>query len=240
MGANGFMGSLYRISEWIMRFFGVNLLWIIFNLPVIYLGVNLISVENINELLMVALTIAVLMPFIFFPATTAMFAVTRKWVMRETDFSIMRYFWDYYKENYMRSILGGLILGGIWFIYVLDYYYFMIYISESFSSALLFFLSMVFLLLFIFLLVFTFNFISYTVHFNGKLSVSIKDAMLITIGNPLISLSIGGINGLITYVSFSYLTFLIPFFMGSLIAFVSFTGFNMIYLKLLSLREENS
>lgn len=237
MRANGLMGSLYYTSEWIMRFLVTNLLWLIFNLPIVYLAINLIVVENISELLMVAITVAVFIPFIFFPATTAMFAVTRKWVMKETDIPIIRSFWSYYKENYLRSILSGLILGAIWIIYILDYYYFMILESESFSSTLLFFLSSLFLIVLVFLVAFTFNFISYTVHINERLFKTLKDALIITIGSPLISLSISGVSGFIVYISFSVFTFLIPFFMGSLIAFVSFTGFNMIYLKVVSLRE---
>src|SRR5690554_6438116 len=193
-----------------MRLLVTNLLWLIFNIPLVYLAVNLIVVKNISELLMVAITIAVLMPFIFFPATTAMFAVVRKWVMKETDSPIIRSFWRYYKENYLRSMLGGLILGVLWLIYVLDYYYFIIMIGESFSPALLFFLSIVFLILFIFLFVFTFNFISYTVHLNERLFTSLKETLIITIGNPLISSSIGGVNGFIIYISFSFFTFLIP------------------------------
>src|SRR5699024_6917297 len=239
MRANGLMGSLYHISEWVMRFLVTNLLWLIFNLPIVYLAVHLIIVENISELVMVTITIAVLMPFIFFPVTVAMFAVTRKWVMKEIDIPIIRSFWSYYKENYLRSMLGGLILGMIWIIYVLDYYYFMILNSGSFSSTLLFFLSILFLIVLVFLVAFTFNFISYTVHIHERLFKSVKDTLIISIGSPLISLSISGVNVFIVYISFSVFTFLIPFFMGSLIAFVSFRFFNLIYLKVTSLQKEN-
>src|SRR5690625_7725182 len=94
-----------------------------------------------------------------------MFAVTRKWVMKEIDIPIIRSFWSYYKENYLRSMLGGLILDVIWIIYVLDYYYFMVLNSESYSSTLLFFLSILFLIVFAFLVAFTFNFIFFIVLF---------------------------------------------------------------------------
>src|SRR5690625_821087 len=175
MRANGLMGSFYHISEWVMRFLVTNLLWFIFNLPIVYLAVHLIMVENMSELVMVTITIAVLMPFIFIPATVAMFAVTRKWVMKEIDIPIIRSFWSYYKENYLRSMLGGLILDVIWIIYVLDYYYFMVLNSESYSSTLLFFLSILFLIVFAFLVAFTFNFISYTVHIHERLFKTLKD-----------------------------------------------------------------
>ncbi|GAA0304146.1 putative membrane protein YesL [Gracilibacillus halotolerans] len=77
MGASGLMGVFYTFSEWVMRLLIINLLWITFNIPIVYLVINLIAVENINELFMVAMTIAALLPFVFFPATSALFAVTR-------------------------------------------------------------------------------------------------------------------------------------------------------------------
>lgn len=237
MAASGLISVFYTISEWVMRLLTINLLWITFNIPIAYLVINLIAVESVNELFMVAITIAVLLPFVFFPATTAMFAVTRKWVMKETDIRIIRSFLHYYKENYVRSMVGGLIIGAVWIIYVLDYYYFILLKGESFSSTFLFFLSIVFLIVFMFLLVFTFNFISYNVHINERLLKSIKEALIITIGNPMISISICGLNALIIYISFSVLTFLIPFFMGALIALTSFAGFYMIYLKMVSMNE---
>jgi len=237
---NGFMSGFHYVSEWIMRLFVTNLLWIIFNLPIIYVAINLISVENLNEFLMIAVTMGILAPFVLFPSTTAMFAVIRKWVMKEMDFPIIRQFWRYYKENYLKSMQGGLFLGILWLVLFLDYYYFMIYASESFNSSLLFLLSFTFLLLFVFMFVFSLHLISYIVHIKAKLYVSIKDAMIITIGNPFMCISIVALNGLIIYVSFNVFTFLIPFFMGSFIAFVSFTGFHLIYLKILSLREGDS
>ena len=237
MGASGLVGVFYTVSEWVMRLLIINLLWITFNIPIVYLVINLIAVENINELFMVAITIAALLPFVFFPATSALFAVTRKWVMKETDIRIIHSFLRYYKENYVRSMIGGLVLGAIWTLYVLDYYYFILLKGESFGSTLFFFLSIVFLIVFMFLLVFTFNFVSYTVHINESLLKSLKDSFIITIGNPLISISICGLNALIIYISFSVLTFLIPFFMGALIALISFAGFYMIYLKVVSMNE---
>src|SRR5690625_7874619 len=78
---NGFMSGFHYVSEWIMRLFVTNLLWIIFNLPIIYVAINLISVERFNELLMIAITMGILAPLVFFHATIEMFAVIRNWDM---------------------------------------------------------------------------------------------------------------------------------------------------------------
>lgn len=239
MRANGVMGLFYNFAEWVMRLVGTNLLWVAFNIPIVYLGLNLILVEDISQLFMVAVTIVVLIPFIFFPATTAMFAITRKWVMKETDIPIIRSYLKYYKENYVRSMVGGLILTVVWVAYVVDYYFFFGLKRAAFSSTFLFFLLIVFLIALVFLVAFTWNFISYTVHIHDRLLKSLKDTLIITIGNPFISISIFGLTGLVIYLSFTAIAFLIPFFMGVLIALISFTGFYMIYVKVASINENH-
>ncbi|UUZ79986.1 hypothetical protein LJK88_34005 [Paenibacillus sp. P26] len=46
------------------------------------------------------------------------------------------------------------------------------------------------------------------------------------------------LNGVVIYISFNVFTFLIPFFMGSLIAVVSFWHFNLIFGKLQEKQQE--
>ena len=64
------------------------------------------------------------MPLLFFPATTAMFASVRQWVMQGTISPLLKSYWGYYKENYKKSFLGGLILTAAWAVLIADYYYF--------------------------------------------------------------------------------------------------------------------
>lgn len=78
MELNGFVGVLYRTSEWIMRLVYLNLLWIAFSL----LGIVL---------------------FGFFPATAAMFSVVRKWIMGETDVRVFKEFWQTYRKEFWKS-----------------------------------------------------------------------------------------------------------------------------------------
>lgn len=72
------------VSEWILRLVWTNLLWIAFTLS--------------------GLVIAG-----FFPATIAMFTVTRKWAKKEMDFSIWQLFKDTYKKEWVNSNKIGLI-----------------------------------------------------------------------------------------------------------------------------------
>lgn len=81
----GFMRGFYSISEWVLRFAYVNVLWISFNL----LG---------------------LIVFGFFPATIAMFTVVRKWVLKETDISVFNTFWFAYKKEFFKGNFLGFII----------------------------------------------------------------------------------------------------------------------------------
>lgn len=231
------MGMFYKASEWIMRLMILNILWIIFNLPIIYITINLIVVEGVNEFIFGVITLILLSPFLLFPATFAMFAVARKWVMKEVDVPILRCFWNYYKQYYITSMLRGLILIVIWFVLSLDYY-FIVYKNESLNSALLFYLSLTFIILFMFLIIFTLNFISYSVHLKATILESLKETLIITIGKPFIGLSVFALSFVVLYISINVITFFIPFFMCSLIAIISFSGFNLIYLEVLSLRNK--
>ena len=219
---SGFMGGLYAISEWIMKFSVVNLLWIIFNLPIVFLIVNLFFMERIEELLFLMIPILILMPFIFFPATTAMFAMVRGWIVKDegTDRFIKR-FWRYYKENYKRSLISGLILTSAWVVWAADVYYF------SDKNIMMLYL---FIIMGIILFVFTINHFSITVHYHMKLQPSLKNAFLLTIGSPLLFAAVALSSGAVLYISLNIFKFLIPFLTGSLIAYLSFSAFYRSYL----------
>lgn len=219
---SGFMGGLYAISEWIMKFSVVNLLWIIFNLPIVFLLLNLLFVERIEELPFLMIPIIILIPVLFFPATTAMFAMVRGWIVKDEESThLIRLFWGYYKENYKKSLISGLILTGAWIVWAADVYYF----SDKNIMMLL-----LFIIMGIILFVFTINHFSITVHYHMKLQPSLKNAILLTIGSPLLFAAVAISGGAVLYISLNVFKFLIPFLTGSLIAYLSFSAFYRSYL----------
>lgn len=224
MRTDGLIGVLYIITEWIMRLAVVNLLWILFNIPIIFIGLNLLIVDTTGEFIFFCVIIMILLPFFFFPATMSMFAIVREWITKEADVKLIRSFWKHYKENYIRSMLGGLIIVFIWSVLLVDYYYFVNFINDV--------LKYLFYALFFFLIMFTIHFFSNTVHFHSKLLPSLKNSLLMTLKNPIISLVVTFINIIIIVISFKLAPFLIPFFMGSLITFISFFAFHKISLRL--------
>jgi len=227
---NNIMGGLYRVSEWIMRFSVTNILWLLFNLPIVYVSFGLLYAEDMTQLIFAFITISILSPIFFFPATTAMFGVVRRWVMGDESASLVKSFWKFYKENYKKSLLGGLILVPIWIVWIVDYFYLSQFIPNLF---------IVFVVGIVFLSIFTIHFFANLVHFELKLMTLIKNSFFLTIGKPFLTLALAITNGTVFFVSFYIFTFAIPFFMGSVASYLSFVAFYSIVNQFKSAQSEN-
>ncbi|OUS77587.1 hypothetical protein B1748_07255 [Paenibacillus sp. MY03] len=231
MEPRGLMGGFYRISEWIMRLAVINLLWIVCSIPFVFFGLTMFIApqsgateqDMLGSLYTSLILMAIVAPFTFFPATAAMFAVARKWVTGETDVSLFKTYFRGYKENYKQSMIGGILYTLLFVIMIVD---FIVYREQ------LNILSYIFIAFLALLGVSIFNFFSMLVHYHMKTFQLMKNAILITIGKPFRSLSTAIMCGLVIYISFFQFTFLIPFFMGSIVAYLAFWNFNIIYTKL--------
>ncbi|MFY0762312.1 DUF624 domain-containing protein [Metabacillus dongyingensis] len=230
METNGLIGGFYKFSVLITRFALINVLWLLFNLPIVYILLSLLVSDDFTSLQMGLITIAFISPFIFFPATTAMYGVVRKWVMGESDIPILRSFLRYYKENYKRSLLGGFVFALFWMSWILNYFMFFQQQSKFF----------IFMFILITAFFFTWNayFLSFTVHFEMKFIASLKNSFMLTVGNPFSSIGLALINGVLIYISFNF-TFIIPFFIGSLSVYFSFFYFYKVIQKAMILLEAN-
>lgn len=247
MEMGGLMGGLYRISEWIMRFSGANLLWFICSLPALFIlamflfGMSPETAEEMSTILsnpeqyLISVTISI---FVFgmiasiflFPATSALFSVARKWVMGEEDVSVFKTFFKSYKSNYKQSLLGGFMYT-ILFTLIIDN---ILFYNES--SAIL---SVIFLILLVFSVISLFHFFSILSHLHMKTLGLMKNALLITLGKPLTSLLVIASNVFIVFLSIKF-TFLIIFFVGSGIAFVSFFYFYRAFQKIQLMQEQQA
>lgn len=220
MEFRGIMGGFYRISEWIMRLSVINVLWVVCSLPFFYLLlVTFVTPDMSMDMLKQSLVmIGIVSPFTLIPATAAMFAVARKWVMGDVDVPLLKTYFRSYKENYLQSMLGGLVFLLIGVVLIVNYRFY------GTQSGALHWLSLLFLTFSIILSAAFINFISITVHFHMKFLQLLKNAFILTLGQPITAVGILVSNGVIIYFS-SRFTFLIPFFMGSLCAIVSFWYF---------------
>ena len=223
------MGSLYSLCDWIMRFSVINMLWVILNLPVIAVVALMFYMEQPKGDFTLIVALIILVPLLFFPATTAMFASIRQWVLQGTISPLFASYWGYYKENYKKSLIGGLVITAAWIILVADYHYFV-----NKNELLLY----IVILMGVFLFGFSMNFFSVSVHYQLKLSTLFKNALLVTIGNPLSTVVILIGSGIILYTSFYVLLFLLPLFTGTLIAYLSFKLFHRMYLKTIEKQKQ--
>lgn len=223
----GLMGGFYRISEWIMRLSVINVLWVICSIPFFFLLLSMmITPDATNEQLITMLwTLAIVAPFTLIPATAAMFAVTRKWVMGDEDVPLFKTYFRSYKENYKQSMLGGLIFLIIGAIMIVNFQFY------SGRTDGLRWLSLVFLSFGVIFAAAFINFMSMIVHFHMKLFQLVKNAFIMTLGQPLMSVGVLITNGFIIYMSGRF-TFLIPFFMGTLCAYTSFWYFHRTFQRI--------
>ncbi len=226
MELEGLTGKAHKVADWLMMIVITNLLWFLFNMPIAYLGFMLLLVDNLIEVIAFTIYILILAPLLFFPATTAMFAVLRYKIMfSEDDASIFKLFIKNWKANFVRSMLGGSIFTLLWVILVVDYFFFVNHVNENFMYL--------FMLIGFFLIVMTLHFFSVTVHVHSKLFQAMKNAMIISLVHPLLTLIIGIVSLIVIYCSFQVTTFLIPFFLGSLIAYIAFYGFYRFFTKIM-------
>ncbi|MEY2191128.1 YesL family protein [Neobacillus sp. BF23-41] len=197
----GFMRGFYSISEWIMKFAYVNILWISFSL----LG---------------------FIAFGFFPATTAMFTVVRKWVLKQSDIPVLKTFWFTYKKEFVKSNLLGLVI-----ILVGIFMYSNIRIVEATTVhelKLLYIPNVI--VIFIFLLTLLYIFPVF-VHFDVSLAEGIKNAFILMTVNPMATFCMGILTGFLCFILIK-LPGLLPFFSGSFIAFLLMWISNYVFIKM--------
>lgn len=231
MEMRGLMGGFYRLSEWIMRLSVTNLLWLLTSLPFwLFLFNALFTPEAVAQWQATTVILAILAPFTFFPATSAMFSVARKWVLGDTDVPLLRTFFRSYKQNFLQAMLGGILYAVLFAVLIID---FQVYLKQLTTFQVVAYLFMALMLLMVISLLHFFSLLS---HFHMKTTQLLKNALILTIGRPVrsIIMAVGATAVLFLSVKF---TFLIPFFFGSIIAVYTFYNFNLIIQKMMLLKD---
>lgn len=110
-------GRLFVLVEWFSRFIYLNLLWILFTaMGLIIFGIG--------------------------PSTAGMFAVVRKWMMKEDDVNAFRIMWQTFKSEFWRGNSVGLIFIVLGYVLYVDGTLFyhshlpFIHVMEAFVMAL--------------------------------------------------------------------------------------------------------
>ncbi|MFF3100242.1 YesL family protein [Viridibacillus arvi] len=154
----GLIGRIYSLCEWIMRFAYINILWIFFTL----LG------------------------FIVFgaaPASAAMFAISRKWVMGKEDTPIFSVFWDTYRKGFVKANLVTFFMLLIGFLLYIDIRLFQQ--MENIISYVISFILMGVLLIYFAACFYIFPLL---VHYEIKIFQYIKYSFLYAVSYPMHSI----------------------------------------------------
>src|SRR5690625_929809 len=181
------MGRVFRWCEGIMRLAYVNLLWILFTI----LGLGIFGI---------------------FPATIALFAVTRKWVMGDLYIPVFSTFWQTYRKEFLKSTLLG------WVLFVIGY---MIYVDLALlpTGGFLDVVRWGIVICGLLYIIILFYIFPIYVHFHWKNRHYIKYALLLGASHPHYTLlMIIGI-GALYYIVMS-IPGLLPFFSVSILAYI--------------------
>ncbi|GAA0497143.1 hypothetical protein GCM10008986_25140 [Salinibacillus aidingensis] len=155
---NTITSTLYNIMEWITKFAYVNLLWVTFSL----LGGII---------------------FGFYPATTSMFAMVRDWLRNNPDLPVLKTYWNYYKQDFLKSNLLGTFLNLLFILIAIDVYYIQLNIDEQMSWT--------YIPLFAFMLlvaIFLFYIFPSFAHYDLNSFGLLKNAFLIMLINPVLNI----------------------------------------------------
>lgn len=212
-----------RVSEWVTNFLSLQLIWLIFNVPIVYLALDMLFRTSLEEIWIIMTAIFVMVPFILFPATAALYAIVRKWVLGETVQQLLITYWHYYKQNYVQSMFSGFIWMIVWFIWVMNYRL----ASVEFGTP-----------LFYVYIVATFVFITLTnycfadlVHFDIKFFQSMQKILYMTIFYFPYTLGAGTAMLLVLTVLYLLHPILLLLFSSSIIGYIYFFAYYQIYLK---------
>ncbi|WP_010283706.1 YesL family protein [Bacillus timonensis] len=208
MQLGSFSSGIYSLCNWIARLAYLNLLWIFF-------------------------TLSGLVVFGFFPATIAMLATLRQFLIKNHP-PVFKTFWHYYKKEFISSNKLGVIIVVIGFILYMNINFLQTTSNEV--ASFLFYSSL--MMSCIYILIICYTLASY-VEFEQTLGTHLKNALLITIYSPIPSLLI--IFGFAAvYFAVTNISGLGFFFSVSLLGLVILSSANLAYKKIARKQEELS
>ncbi|MGE7856221.1 MULTISPECIES: YesL family protein [Bacillus] len=190
----GITNGIYRVCEWVFRFAYVNLLWAVFTL----VGLGL---------------------FGFMPATTAMFAVIRKWVLGDNEVPIFSTFWGSYRREFVKANLLGIILFIIGYLITIEFQI-LIKATGPFYYIARFGVIAQFILYIMVLM----YFFPVFVHFKIKIGYYFNLPFMMCFLYPVLTMFLLVTIFLIHYLTFIIMPGLIFFFGGSVTAFLLMWG----------------
>lgn len=186
---HGIISGLYTVMDWISKLFILQVYWTVFTI----LGFGIFGI---------------------FPATAAMFAVTRKWIRREQEIPILKTFKEYYFKDFSKANLSGWSMATIGFI--LFFYSRLFKGLEGVVFDLLFLSTLLLGIIYIIMCLF---WAPVFVHFRMSILQLVKTCFVIALGHPFHAVAMLSSCG-VFYLLVKMIPGLFPFFSFSVLAFV--------------------
>ncbi|MGO1058504.1 YesL family protein [Planococcus sp. FY231025] len=223
---NGLMGVIYGASEWFLKMAITNFMWFLMGLP-LFAAFLAIDISNAAGIILFSALVLLFAPLLFFPATAAVFASARDWLLGN-DSSAVKMYIAHLKANYKESVKMGVPFAAVWLFWYLAYFY-----LGTGSGA----LNWLFLVTGLALFVYIVNFLSISVHYRMNRKERLLNAFFVSAGSPLLSLVIVAGNGLLIWITAVKLLLLLPLLTASLGVFVSFSAFYSFTLRVKNKQE---
>ncbi|WP_027965233.1 DUF624 domain-containing protein [Halalkalibacillus halophilus] len=216
MNRNGLSGWIVSLSKWIAKLTTTNIMWFLINLPTWFVFYSWVTSEQKLALIHFILFILV-MTFLFFPSTRAMFMSLRYWIMEQDDKDQRTHYLRTLIKNYRKFLKTNVLFSVIWLIWIIDLY--IVYgISDSLFAA--------FVVIGVLLYGAQMIYFCLESHFEMSTMEKLKYAALGVVGSPFLTAYIIVISAMVTYITVVHFLALLPFVSGVIIAFLSLLMFH--------------
>lgn len=183
METNTITGKIYIAIDWIVKLVFINILFIICNIPTIITFLNYLIAQTSGQLIFALTILGLTTIFCTFPAMMAVFGTIRALTIDGRTTRTFRVFIRTYKENYKRSITGGALFTLITFSLTFYYYFLNIHdntIAKYITYAIIIYYIMIMM-----------HFFSSNTHTETTFIQNVKNAVLLTMKNPVLSFLCG-------------------------------------------------
>lgn len=96
-----------NLIQWLYMILKLTGIWWLFNMPYAFLGVFLLVAPDVSIVHTIIIIGIVLLPFVAIPTTVATLAIARRYVKTDDVFPFLKVFWNYYKREYVKSMVLG-------------------------------------------------------------------------------------------------------------------------------------
>lgn len=222
---SSYLRNINIVAEWIMRISLINMFWFMLNFPIILIAFFIFISPTMESILLLSGFFSILLVFIFFPSTVAVFAVSRDWVLKKQFTFLWKNYWNHFKRNYVQSLYIGFILTIVWVVWAVDFYY--LNLQHQI-------LGVVISIFGLFLLVYTINVLAVLIHYDMTKKQQFKLAFLLTFGKPQLSILILTILFFGFYLSYRFWFFILFFTVSA----SSYSIFYLFYRFVINIKEE--